>query len=101
MILIYFPASSLDEAKKISKIIIKENLVACTNIFQSNSIYSLKGEIKEDSEFVVFAKTYGDKAVIAMKRITELHSYKIPCVLKWDVESNPAYANWVKSELKS
>lgn len=99
--LIYITTSESSESKKIAKILLEEKLVACTNIIpQINSLYLWKGEIEEDKESLLVAKTREDKVDQVIKRVEEIHSYETPCILQVEVKKgSQAYLEWMENEL--
>ncbi len=100
--LIYITTSGVSESKKIAKKLLKEKLVACTNIIpEIDSIYLWKGEIEETKESLLIAKTQSDKVGILIKRVEEIHSYDIPCILQIQVKKGSKnYLDWMESELE-
>ena len=101
MRIVYITTRSSAEAKKISSHLLKKKIVACTNIFPIESMYWWEGEIEENIEFVIFAKTRDENYLKVEKVVKELHTYDIPAIYSWKVDKiNRDYANWVKKETK-
>lgn len=99
MILFYVPCSDKEEALEISRVLIEEKLIACSNVFESLSNYFWQEKLKQEGEWVLIAKTLEKKKAAAIKRIKEIHSYSCPCILSFSVEANQDYVDWVKGEL--
>lgn len=101
--LIYITTSGSSESKKIAKTLLEEKLVACTNIIpQINSFYLWKGEIEEDNESLLVAKTMDDKVHEVIRRVEEIHSYQTPCILQVEVKKgSKSYLQWMENELNS
>lgn len=99
--LVYITTSEISESKKIAKILLEENLVACTNIIPHiNSLYLWKGEIEEEDESLLIAKTKSDKIDKVIKRVEEIHSYDTPCILQFEVKrGSENYLKWMEDEL--
>ncbi len=99
--MVYVTTSKDLESKKIARKLLKEKLAACINIIPSiESIYLWKGEIEEDSESIMVIKTKSELVEEVIKRIEELHSYEIPCILEITVNNGSKnYLNWIESEL--
>ena len=56
--LVYITAGSLAEARAIGKELVSNRLAACVNILDHmRSVYRWEGDVKEDEEVVVIAKT--------------------------------------------
>lgn len=87
----------MEEAKRISETLVKEKWIACANLFPGVvSIYTWENNLEESSEVVGFFKTRKEHFKKLEKRITELHSYKVPCILQLAVsECSDGYKNWV------
>lgn len=102
MKLLYITAKDEKEAEFIGKTLVKEKLAACVNIHNIISVYQWKGKIEEGPECVIIAKTRDDLVQKAMKRVKELHSYTIPCILVLPVEKvNKEYLEWVNNVIKN
>ena len=101
MRIVYVTCKDMDEAKKISRHLIENKLVACANIFPINSIYSWEGKIKEDNEVVVLLKTRDNNYENIESEIKKLHSYDIPAIYSWTVDKiNKDYLTWIKKDTK-
>ncbi len=100
--IVYITTSGLIESKKIAKMLLKEKLAACINIIPTvESIYLWKGEIEEDSESIMVVKTGSELVENVIKRVEEVHSYEIPCILAITVnKGSKTYLEWMKRELE-
>lgn len=101
--MLYVTVESPVEARKIAKILVSEHLVACVNIIDTvASIYRWEGQVLEDSESVLIAKTSNDRRQAAMERIKEVHPYDIPCIVAYDIANGvPEYLAWVVGQTQS
>lgn len=100
--LIYITTRDEEEAKKIGRALVEEKLAACVNIHPIKSIYRWEGEIVEESETAMFVKTKTELANEVIKRVKELHSYEVPCIVSLPIEKGyPAYLKWIKDSTKS
>lgn len=101
MILIYVTCKDIEEAKKISKNLLEKRLIACANMFPINSMYWWEGKINEDKEVALIIKTKKEKFAEIKKKIKKIHSYKVPCILSFDIKrGNEDFLNWIKKEVK-
>ena len=80
MKIVYFTAAK-ENGREIASILVDEKLVACCNILDCNSIYWWDGKLTEDEEVVVLAKTCEENVEKVINRVSEIHSYDVPCVL--------------------
>ncbi len=93
---IYITAGNSEEARRIGKKLIEERLAACVNIFPITSIYRWKDDIEESDEFGMIVKTKTEKVKEIEKRVKQLHSYEVPCVLSFDAgEGSAEYLKWI------
>jgi periplasmic divalent cation tolerance protein len=101
-ILIYTTHKNLEEAKKISNILLNEKLIACANFFPIISSYSWKGSIETSEEIAAILKTRTDNWEKVRDTILANHTYETPCVIKLvEAESNDSYSSWIQSETES
>lgn len=98
---IYVTFANEEEAKSIGRILVEERLVACCNIIPNLvSIYHWKDRLEESQETLVFFKTTKDRAAKTTKKIQELHSYEVPCILILPIlEGNQPYLDWIRNSL--
>lgn len=98
---VYITTSGKEESKYIGKTLVEENLSACVNIVPSiESIYLWKGEIEEDNESLLIAKTKRDNIDKIIKRVKEIHSYDTPAILAIPIiEGSKDYLDYLEREL--
>ena len=98
--IIYSTFGSVEEGKKIAHIIVEEKLVACINILPSvESIYRWHGNIEEDNECVLIAKTTDKNINKTIQRIKELHSYEVPDIVAIPITHGYGkYLKWIEDE---
>ena len=97
-IVVYVTNKNLEEAKKISSHLLNKKLIACSNIFPIKSMYLWKGNIEDSDEYVALLKAKKSNWKKIKEEIKKLHSYDAPCILKFKVNSNKEYENWLNSE---
>lgn len=99
---IYITCKDLEEATYLSRLIVNKRLAACTNVFAPmHSFYRWKGELIEDTETVLIAKTTADMVDLLIERVKEWHSYEVPCIISLPIEKgNPEYLNWLVENVK-
>lgn len=100
MILVYITNPTKDEAKKIARHLIQEKLIACANIYPIESLYNWEGKLADESEFVLLGKTKERNYDRIVKEVEKIHSYDIPCILKFPIVANEKYSNWLGNELR-
>ncbi len=99
---IYITTKDRDEAAKIGKLLIDQELVACVNIVHGmQSIYRWEGAVIEDEEVILFAKTKQVLVNSVIRTVKENHSYECPCIVSWTVSNgNPDYLRWIGESVR-
>jgi periplasmic divalent cation tolerance protein len=99
---IYMTVGNKDEARKIGKELVVARLAACVNILDNmNSFYRWQGEVQDDTEVVLIAKTTEDRVPVLIETVKSLHSYDCPCIVAIPISAgNQAFLDWVAAEVK-
>ena len=84
---IYITAADLKEAQLIGLALVQEKLAACVNYFPIQSIYRWQGKVEENPEVALLVKTRKSLVHKVMARTKALHSYAVPCIESWPIES--------------
>lgn len=100
MALIYITCKDKEEAEKISRYLLENRLIACSNMFPVKGMYWWEGKIVDDNEIVIIAKTNSKNFSKAEKEVKKLHSYKVPCILKIGAKANKDYEEWAEKEMR-
>jgi len=100
MIIFYIPCKDKKEAKTIAKELLKEKIIACSNILNSDSIYKWEGKIKEETEAILLLKTLDRWEEEVKERVMELHSYDAPAIIKLTGKANDKYLTWMENCVK-
>ncbi len=100
-VLAYITAKDKSQALSIGRALVEERLAACVNVIDNmTSIYRWEGEINEDSEAVLIAKTSAENFNALTERVKQLHTYTCPCVISIPITGgNKEYLNWLSMEL--
>ncbi|MEG3225200.1 MAG: divalent-cation tolerance protein CutA [Methanobacteriales archaeon Met13] len=100
--LIYVTTSGEDESEKIAKKLLEEKLAACANIIPNmKSLFWWDGEIEEDTESILILKTRSNYLDTIKKRVKDIHSYDVPCVLEIPIKNgSEEYLKWLEESLK-
>lgn len=98
--LVYITVGSLKEGSAIARTLVQERLAACANIIpEMQSVYRWQGEVQNDNECVVIAKTRKSLFSDLRSRVQELHSYDTPCIVALPIEDGSAdYLTWLENE---
>lgn len=57
--------------------------------------------MESGTEWVSLLKTAPYLVRMLQKSIEDQHSYETPCIVRWEVNANEAYENWVLSSVLS
>jgi periplasmic divalent cation tolerance protein len=99
---IYITASSLSEARAIGSELVSRRLAACVNIIENiHSLYWWDGEIQDDKEAIIIAKTKEDLVPELIEKVKSMHSYECPCIVSLPIlDGNRMFLDWVMDETK-
>ncbi len=99
--MVYVTAPSEEEARRISLHLLRERLVACSNVFPVRSFYWWEGEIRDEEEWVAVMKTRKDLAQEAVETVHRMHSYDVPCAVAYDMTGgSEPYMRWIEDETR-
>ncbi len=104
IIVCYIPCSNKKEAEKIAKVLLDKKLIDCAGFWPIESMYFWPPKNKKlvkSREVVIFAKTKKKLFKELEKEVKGLHSYKVPCIIAWELSNiNKDYLDWLISEVK-
>ena len=84
-----------DAANDLARTLVEEGLAACVNRVSCDSVYRWDGEIHDDEETILLAKTTADRYDELRDRVEQLHPYEVPCIERFDEDDIlPAFADW-------
>ena len=98
--LVYITARDSEEAVGIGRDLVTNRLAACANVHGPIvSIFRWAGDVQEDQESVLIAKTTNDKVEALTARVLEIHSYDCPCVVALPIASgHSVFLDWIAAE---
>ncbi len=99
--LVYITARDVGEARALGRLLVERRLAACVNVVPViESLYRWQGDLVEDRESLLLAKTSEDLLEPLMAAVREAHSYEVPAILAVPLERvNPPYLDWLRKEL--
>lgn len=84
-----------DAAEDIAHLLVVEGLAACVNRHSCTSVYRWEGEVVEDDEEILLAKTTAERYPHLVERVLEAHPYDVPCIERFDESGMlDAFAEW-------
>jgi len=79
---IYSTIDDIKDARRIAKILVEEQLVACVNIIPNvESYYRWKGKTEDEKEIILIAKTTDQNIKKTLQRTKTLHPYEVPDIV--------------------
>jgi periplasmic divalent cation tolerance protein len=91
--------STFPDKKTITKIanqLVEKKLVACVNITKISSVYSWKGKIENQSEYLALFKTTKTKLQPLKKELQKFHPYSVPEIVEINpISINKSYLKWL------
>ena len=101
IIVCYVTFPNDQEADFISSKLLENRIIACYNTFSVKSSYNWQWAIENWDEIVSLMKTRKDNWKVLKQKIEGLHTYKVPCIMKFEVDANDEFEKWVKDETKN
>lgn len=100
--LVYITARDEAEAGALGRLLVERRLAACANVIpRIASWYWWQGELVEDREAALLAKTSERLLPALAEAVRAAHSYRVPAILAFPVEHlNPDYRDWLLGELR-
>ena len=81
-IFFYITCSNTKEAKKISSVLVKKKLIACSNIFNNiQSVFLWKNKVNFSKEVVIMGKTTKKLQTKIISEVKKIHAYNVPCIV--------------------
>ncbi len=94
---LYITCKDKQEAIEVGKELVEDKLVACANIIEGmTSMYWWNGKVEQEQEVILIAKTQSNLFDRVNEKVSELHSYEVPCVVAFPiVAGNKEYLDWI------
>ena len=87
---------SKQSVTSIANQIVKKKLAACVNITKISSVYTWKGKIVNQDEYLALFKTTKKNQLTLKKELEKLHPYDVAEIAEINVESiNQPYMKWL------
>jgi periplasmic divalent cation tolerance protein len=101
-IIVLITTGNEDDAERIAKTLVEEQLAACVNIAPSiRSIYRWQGKIQDDSEALMIVKTKQSVFEALVKRVEALHRYEVPEIIAFPIAmGSEKYLKWLNESVQ-
>lgn len=99
-VMAYVTCADAGEARRIAATLLEENLIACANVLPVHTaVYRWQGTVREEPETAMLLKTRAVLLDRVARRIAELHSYEVPCVVGLPITGGHApFLRWIGAE---
>lgn len=88
---------SQQEANRLSELLVREKLAACVQTMPITSTYIWKGQLNQDSEWLLLIKTRSEIFDKLEAFILANHSYDTPEIIQLPVEAGySGYLDWIQ-----
>lgn len=89
------------EAKELAAEILKERLAACVQVGSVDSYFAWEGEMRSESEKIMYIKTKVEHYKELERLIIKMHSYEVPEIIKLDVKDGlDEYLSWIDTVVR-
>lgn len=102
-IVVLVTVGSEEEATRLSRILVKTGSAACVNIIPGvRSIFKWDGDITEEHEFLLLAKTVRQGFDQLVSMVKANHSYSVPEVIALPIQhGSEEYLTWIREATKN
>ena len=100
---VYITSANIEEAKKISRILVQKKLAACTNILSGMlSFYEWEGRLEEVQECILIAKSRLELFDTLKAEVLTLHSYSCPCIVMLPIiDGHSDFLEWIYTQTQA
>jgi len=86
-----------EKAALIASHLVEKKLAACVNIIPAvRSIYYWRGQVCDETELLMIAKTRSDLFEEFQAAVRSLHPYEVPEIIALDIDQGlPDYLRWI------
>ena len=101
MIFIHTTCKDMEEAQKLSNLIVEKEVGACVDFWPITSCYRWEGNSICKTRAKLLITTFESKLDVITKLISEHHSYVVPLIAGVDVRRiNRPYKEWMMEVIK-
>lgn len=100
MLIFYITYPDTATANQIGNTLIDQKLIACYNLIPIQSAYLWEGALCTENEVATLLKTSKHLEQAVEQAILAIHPYTTPCIIRWEVQANDAYENWVTASVQ-
>jgi len=94
MISVYITNPDKEVASNVAKHLLEQRLIACANMHVGRSFYWWEDQIQDSKEVILICKALDKNYNKIVKEVRKVHTYKVPCIMKFVVNANKDYETW-------
>lgn len=100
-IVVLMTAGSQEEAQHIAQTLVTEMLAACVNLIPGiSSVYRWQGQVQQDQEWLLVAKSRSEVLDDLVRRVQAIHSYDVPEIIALPLTGgSEPYLRWLDGEV--
>lgn len=88
-------------ATELARGMVERRLAACAQIIAgATSIYMWEGEMQEEGEHIIIAKTREERACELEEYVKSAHPYECPAIIFLPARAEGNFARWVKDQTR-
>ncbi len=99
VVLMLTTVASEEDAERLSRLLVDQQLAACVTRTQVASVYRWDGAVQSDSEFQLVIKTMEKLRPAVERAVLERHPYDLPELVVVPAEASDAYGAWVAASV--
>lgn len=100
MVFIYTTCATLDEAKRLGRLMVESKMAACVDLWPIQSMYNWKGKFEDIQQIMLMITTLESKLQAVDDLISNNHSYATPLIAGVDVRRvNHEYKEWLVKQI--
>jgi len=90
----------MEVADRLARLLVESSLAACVNIVPGiRSVYRWEGELHDDGEVLLVAKTASGRVEELTQRLIDAHPYSVPEVIHLTIRGgSESYLKWILKE---
>lgn len=98
---VYITAPS-ETAPSLARTLVEDRLAACVNRIPCRSTYRWNGEVIDDDEEILLAKTTDERYPDLVDRVEAEHPYDVPCIERFEeADVLPTFEDWITESTDS
>ena len=100
VVMVLTTAATEEQASALARSMVESGLAACVHIQAIRSVYRWEGELFDEPEWRVAAKTTAERYEAVERHIRQRHTYETPEILRVAIDGGSAeYLRWIEESV--